>query len=98
MPVSQAQRVLPFFNYSHFFQSQEEELVSIFKDVGRRGAFILQSDVRQFESSLAAYTGARYAIGVANGTDALIIALRAAGIGPGDEVIFSSHTYVATAA
>lgn len=96
--VLQGQKQVPFFNYSHFFQSQEEELTHIFQDVGRRGAFILQKDTLKFESLLAEYTGAKYAIGVANGTDALIIALRAAGIGPGDEVIFSSHTYVATAA
>jgi dTDP-4-amino-4,6-dideoxygalactose transaminase len=63
-----------------------------------RGAFILQSDLVEFEAALAAFTGARYALGVANGTDALIIALRAAGVGPGDEVIVPSHTYVASAA
>lgn len=91
-------RSVPFFNYPHLFTSQEEEFLSIFREVGRRGAFIMQQDLRQFEQHLAAYTGARYAIGVANATDGLHIALRAAGIGPGDEVIFCSHTMVATAA
>ncbi len=98
MSTLEAQRTIPFFNYSHFFESQEAELTVIFKEVGCRGAFILQKDNREFEKHLAEYTGAKYAIGVANGTDALIIALRAAGIGAGDEVIFCSHTYVATAA
>ena len=67
-------------------------------DVMRRGAFILQKDLREFEANLAEFVGAKYAFGVANGTDALIIALRAAGIKPADEVILPSHTYIATAA
>ena len=91
-------RSIPFFDYPHIFLSEEEELTRIFRDVGRRGAFILQEDVRRFERNLARYLGANHALGVANATDGLIIALRAAGIGPGDEVIFSSHTMVATAA
>lgn len=63
-----------------------------------RGAFILQSDLVEFEAALAGFTGASHALGVANGTDALIIALRAMGIGPGDEVIVPSHTYIASVA
>jgi len=91
-------RFVPYFNYPHVFVSQEEEILSLVKDVGRRGAFIQQKDLKDFETHLAAHLGAKHALGVANGTDALIIALRAAGIGPGDRVIFASHTYVATAA
>jgi dTDP-4-amino-4,6-dideoxygalactose transaminase len=77
--------------------SQETELLSVITDVGRRGAFILQRDLAQFEENLARYVGAKHVIGVANATDGLLLAVRAAGIGPGDEVIFSSHTMVATA-
>ena len=91
-------RSIPFFDYPFLFQSEEKELVAIFRDVGRRGAFILQEDGARFERNLAAFLGARGALGVANATDGLLIALRASGIGPGDEVIFSSHTMVATAA
>ena len=91
-------RSVPFFNYPVVFTSLEAEFLAIFQDVGRRGAFIMQQDLRDFERHLAEYTGARYAIGVANATDGLHIALRAAGIGPGDEVIFCSHTMLATAA
>jgi dTDP-4-amino-4,6-dideoxygalactose transaminase len=91
-------RAVPFFNYPHVFTSQEEEFMSIFQDVGRRGAFILQKDLKDLEQHLAQFTGAKYALGVANCTDGLIIALRASGIGTGDEVIFCSHTMVATAA
>ena len=91
-------RTVPFFNYPHIFNSQEEAYLSIIKDVGSRGAFIMQKDLADFERNLAAYTGAEYAVGVGNATDALQIALMAGGVGPGDEVIFCSHTMVATAA
>jgi len=91
-------RSIPFFDYPFLFQSEEKELVAIFRDVGRRGAFILQEEGALFERHLALFLNARGALGVANATDGLLIALRAAGIGPGDEVIFSSHTMVATAA
>ncbi len=93
-----AQRSVPFFDYPHVFTSREEEFVRIFRDVGRRGAFIMQQDLADFERHIAEYVGARYAVGVANATDGLHLAVRAAGIGPGDEVIFASHTMVATAA
>ncbi len=91
-------RRVPFFDYRHAFLSEEEDLVRIFRDVGRRGAFILQEDLSRFETNLARFVGARFAIGVANATDGLHLALRAAGIGPGDEVILPSHTMAATAA
>lgn len=90
-------REVPFFNYPFLFTSHEEDFVNIFKDVGRRGAFILQKDLLEFEENLAKFAGTRYAIGLANGTDAIWLALMAAGIVEGDEVIFASHTYIATA-
>lgn len=89
---------VPFFRYPHVFVQQREELLAAMNRVLERGAFILQREVTEFEAELAQYVGASHAIGVANGTDALIIALRAAGIGVGDEVILPSHTYVASAA
>jgi dTDP-4-amino-4,6-dideoxygalactose transaminase len=92
------ERAVPFFDYRHDFLSEEEDLVRIFRDTGRRGAFILQPELARFESNLAAFAEARHAVGVANATDALHLALRAVGVGPGDEVIFSSHTMAATAA
>lgn len=91
------QRTVPFFNYPHVFVSQEEAFMSVIGDVGRRGAFIMQKDLADFEANLAGYTGAEYAVGVANATDALQLGLMAGGIGSGDEVIFCSHTMVATA-
>lgn len=89
---------VPFFNYPHVYKQYKEEIDSAISDVANRGAFILQKDLEEFERNLAAFTGAKYALGVANGTDALIVANRAAGLGRGDEIIFSSHTYIATAA
>lgn len=89
---------IPFFKYSHVFGQQRDEILSAMLKVMDRGAFILQDELREFEKQVANFVGAKYAVGVANGTDSLFIALRAAGIGAGDEVIMASHTYVATAA
>jgi len=88
---------VPFFDYKKLFLSREDEFMRIIHDVLARGAFILQKDLEEFEQKLASFTGAKYAIGVADGTNAITLGLRACGIGCGDEVIFSSHTMVATA-
>src|ERR1700760_406514 len=61
------------------------------------GQFILGPEVGAFEAELAAYCGTRHAIGVANGTEALTIALRAMGVGPGDDVVVPSFTFYASA-
>jgi len=96
--TAMSQHAIPFFNYPALFTEEEEELVRIFRDVGSRGAFILQQDLVDFEADLARYTGARFAVGVNNATDGLHFALVAGGIKPGDEVIICSHTMQATAA
>jgi dTDP-4-amino-4,6-dideoxygalactose transaminase len=89
---------IPFFRYPHVFAQQRDEILAAMTEVMERGAFILQSDLVEFETALAGFTSAKFAIGVANGTDALTMALRTAGIGEGDEVIVPSHTYVASPA
>jgi dTDP-4-amino-4,6-dideoxygalactose transaminase len=61
------------------------------------GAFVLGPHVQQFEDAFAALCGTRFAIGVASGTDALVLALRALGVGPGDEVITAPNSFVSTA-
>jgi len=74
-----------------------EELKERIADVLDSGRFILGPNVQAFEEEAAAYLGVENAIGVANGTDALVIALDALGIGPGDEVICPAFTFFATA-
>ena len=62
-----------------------------------RGSYILGPEVEAFEQELAAYLGVRHVVGVANGTDAITIALQALGVGPGDEVVVPSFTFYASA-
>jgi dTDP-4-amino-4,6-dideoxygalactose transaminase len=69
-----------------------EELLAAVARVARRSAFILGSEVEAFEEEFAAYCETSSAVGVASGTDALVLALRALGIGPGDEVIVPGNT------
>ncbi|MCE0484599.1 MAG: DegT/DnrJ/EryC1/StrS family aminotransferase [Methylacidiphilales bacterium] len=75
----------------------ESELREAFTRVFHSGHFILGPEVDSFEQSLAAFTGAKYALGVSSGTDAILVALMALGIGPGNEVLCPSFTFFATA-
>ncbi len=74
-----------------------EEILARIRDVVEDTRFILGPNVEAFEREFAAYCGARHAVGVANGTDALTLALRAMGVGPGDEVVVPSFTFYASA-
>lgn len=96
--MTTAKRSVPFFNYKVFQNKYGDRLNRVIQDVISRGAFILQKDVEEFEQKMASYIGVKHAIGVANCTDGLEIALMAAGIQRGDEVILPSHTFIATAA
>ena len=89
---------VPFFNYPALLKAQETEIMGTLHDVMSRGAYILQRDLEEFEENIKELIGVKHVLGVADGTNALMLALRAADIGPGDEVIMSSHTYIATAA
>jgi dTDP-3-amino-3,4,6-trideoxy-alpha-D-glucose transaminase len=74
-----------------------EELLETVADVARRSAFTLGSEVEDFESEFAAYCETSHCVGVASGTDALALTLRALGIGAGDEVIVPANSFIATA-
>lgn len=73
-----------------------DELMSAIQDVVRGGQFIMGPNVKAFEKEAAEYFGVKHAIGVNSGTDALVIALRALGVKPGDEVITTPFTFFAT--
>lgn len=81
---------------AQFATIREEVFVAVTR-VFESQYFILGPEVQQFEEEIAAKVGARFAVGCASGTDALILALMAAGIGPGDEVITTPFSFVATA-
>jgi dTDP-4-amino-4,6-dideoxygalactose transaminase len=74
-----------------------EELMGTVRAVAERGAFTLGEHVEGFESEFAAYCETDFAIGVSSGTEALVLALRALEIGPGDEVIVPTNSFIATA-
>jgi dTDP-3-amino-3,4,6-trideoxy-alpha-D-glucose transaminase len=88
---------VPLFDPATPLQGLRRRLGEAIDDVLDRGQFILGPEVSAFEDEFAAYLGASHAVGVANGTEALTIALRALGVGPGDEVVVPSFTFYASA-
>jgi dTDP-3-amino-3,4,6-trideoxy-alpha-D-glucose transaminase len=73
------------------------ELLETVESLARRGSFTLGEEVKAFEEEFAAYCGTRQAVGVSSGTEALVLALRALGLGPGDEVVVPANSFIATA-
>jgi len=89
--------MVPFLDLTRQYRRIEGEILSAQKRVLEKGHFILGEEVSSFEEEFARYCGVRYGIGVGSGTDALFLALKAADIGEGDEVITVSHSFIATA-
>ena len=89
---------VPYVDLPAQYLSIERELNETFRRVMSNASFILRDDVRQLEQSLASYLGVQHVVGVNSGTDAIYLALHAAGLKPGDEVITVGHTFVATIA
>lgn len=87
---------IPLVDLRAQFNSIRDEVMPVIDDVMSSAGFIGGPNVSDFEDEFAAFCGTAHAVGVANGTDALIVALWAAGIRPGDEVIIPSHTFIAT--
>lgn len=88
--------MIPFLDLKAPYAELREELDAAIARVLESGWYILGPEVEAFEAEYAEYCGARHAIGVANGLDALHLALRAMDVGAGDEVIVPSNTYIAT--
>src|SRR4051812_39402148 len=86
---------VPLFASS--LEPYHDRLAEALERVARGGRYILGPEVEAFEKEFAAYVGVRHCVGVANGTDALTIALKAVGVGPDDEVVLPSFTFYATA-
>lgn len=88
---------LPFLDLKAQFAGIREEVMAAISVVMESQTFILGPEVRKLEEEIAARLDARFAIGCASGTDSLILALMAGGIGPGDEVITTPFSFIATA-
>lgn len=90
--------MIPCANPRAQYLAHQKEIDAAVLGVLQRGRYILGDEVKAFEQEFAGYVGVPHGIGVGNGTDALVLALRGLGVGPGDEVITVSHTAVATVA
>jgi len=89
---------VPFIDLQTQHRALEDELNPAMQEVMKRADFALGHDVACFEEEFASFCGTRFAVGVDSGLSALELSLRAFGVGPGDEVIVPTHTFIATAA
>jgi dTDP-4-amino-4,6-dideoxygalactose transaminase len=96
VPITK-QEAVPFSGFEAQYRAIKTEIDEAISAVLAKQHFILGENVAALEQEIAEYCGVPYAVGVASGTDALILALKATGIGPGDEVIVPAFTFVATA-
>ena len=87
---------VPFVNYPEHYRRIWNEVLDAITEALSNGDLILRDQLRQFEENIASFVGVKYAVGVNSGTDALFLSLKAAGVGPEDEVITVAHTFVAT--
>lgn len=84
------------WDYRAEYEAERDEVLGAVDQVLRSGQLILGDSVRSFENEFAAYTGVRHGIGVNSGTDALTLAFRVLGVGPGDEILTTSNTAIPT--
>jgi dTDP-4-amino-4,6-dideoxygalactose transaminase len=88
---------VPLLDLKSQYRTIKDEILTVTNEIYESQYFILGPHVKKLEEEIAEYCSVKYAIGVSSGTDALIISLMAAGIGPGDSVITSPYTFFATA-
>lgn len=88
---------IPLLDLKAQYKSIKHEIDEAIREVMESGSFILSKHVKEFESKFSDFCGAKYCVGVGNGTDALYLSLRTYGIGPGDEVITVPNTFFASA-
>ncbi|HMH05658.1 MAG TPA: DegT/DnrJ/EryC1/StrS family aminotransferase, partial [Terriglobales bacterium] len=96
-PVIQCEKSIPMLDLGLQYNSVRMEIKAAIDQVLDSQHFILGPQVKALEEEVARYCGRRFGVGVASGTDALTLALRASGIGLGDEVIVPSFSFIATA-
>ncbi len=89
---------VPFLDLQAQYRSIKTDLDSAIQSVLDKSSYVLGPAVAEFEKQFATYCGSRECVGINNGTNALMVALRALGVGPGDEVITAANTFIATAA
>lgn len=87
---------IPFLNFFPMHSAIKSEMMDAFENVYNSNWFIMGSALKQFETEYAAFSDVKYSVGVSNGLDALHLSLLALEIGPGDEVLIPSNTYIAT--
>lgn len=88
---------VPLVAVDRQYLAQRDAFLAAWDRLARQGRFVMGAECEQFERDLAHYCGSKHAVGCASGSDALLLALMAFGIGPGDEVICPSYTFFATA-
>ena len=96
-PQTQPARTIPVTRLDQADPILLEELLEVVARVARQGAFTMGAELEAFEAEFAAYCGSDHAVGVSSGTEAISLALRALDIGPGDEVIVPTNSFIATA-
>lgn len=89
---------VPFVNYPEHYRRMWNEVIGAISEALSKGDLLLRGQLKQFEEQIASFIGVKYAVGLNSGTDAMLLSLKAAGIGSGDEVITVAHTFVATIA
>ena len=89
-------RRVPFTDLSRGYALLQEEYEAAALRALRSGWYIMGRELEAFESEFASWLGVRHCVGVGNGTDALVLGMRALGIGEGDEVVVAGNTYIAT--